>query len=181
MPESITPADLWDFAKMLASENDSDWETVLDPIGLLYSGDFAHYDATPTNGEVFATTGGDGTHFVLLDAPGNPVVMVVPMAFERAHVIVGDNLREFLCLGCKCGYFGLEQLAYDWVGTIEWIKDPDATTQGQTKGKVLHGFRQHFNLEPLPDPHKRLNELRHEHRAKIIVDSEFPFWNDLSK
>lgn len=180
MPEPITPADLWEFAKQCSDVDGSDWETVLDPIGLLYDGDYTRYDATPTNCEFFATTGGDGTHFVLLDAPSHPVVMVVPMAFERAHVVVGDNLREFLCLGCGCGYFGLEQLAYDWIGTIEWIKNTDSATQGSAKSKLLHALRKHFGLEPIPDPLKRLNELRREHRTKIIVDSEFPFWDDLS-
>lgn len=181
MSEPITPADVWDFAKQIAAEDGSDWEAVLDPIGLLYDGDFPRYDATPVNSEFFATTGGDGTHFVLLDAPGNPIVMVVPMAFERAHIVVGDDLLEFLCLGCKCGYFGLEQLAYDWTGTIKWIEANHDPTQGQAEARLLDALRRRFSLEPIPDPNQRLNELRREHRAKIVVDSEFPFWDDLSK
>ncbi len=172
MPEPITPADLWDFAKQIAAEDGSDWESVLDPIGLLYGGDFPRYDATPTNGEVFATTGGDGVYFVFLDVPGNPVVMVVPMAFERAHIIVGGNLREFLCLGCMCGYFGLEQLAYDWIDTIEWIKDPRSSKQYPEELRLLFALRQRFGLEPLADPYKRLKELRGQYRNCIVVSSE---------
>lgn len=179
MPETITPADLWNFAKQIAAEDGSDWEAVLDPIGLLYDGDFPRYDATPINSEFFATTGGDGTHFVLLDAPGNPVVMVVPMAFERAHIVVGDNLFEFLCLGCRCGYFGIEQLAYDRTGTIEWIKGAVESPQNPAAARLLEAFRQRFGLEPISDPDERLKELRREHRSEIIVSDDYSFKGEM--
>ena len=169
---SVKPTDLWEFAEQVAFKSGSGWEYVLDPIGLIHYSDFPRYDATPMNLEVFAATGGNGTHFGILDSPGNPVVMVVPMSIERAHTVVGGTFHEFLRLGCKCGYFGLEQLAYDWNGTIEWIKDTHVSTQHPTETKLLDALMQRFELEPIPDPHKRLKEWRREHRDRIIVDGE---------
>ena len=175
---SITPADLWDFAKQIASVKGSDWETALDPIGLLHDANFGRYDLTPINSVFFATTGGNGTHFVLMDAPGSPVVMVAPMAFDRPHTVVGRDLREFLSLGCKCGYFGLEQLVYDWIGTINWIKDPIASTQGSAEADLLDALCQHFSLQPIADPETRLKELRREHRDRIILSDDSSYESD---
>lgn len=172
MPEPITPADLWDFAKQLAAEDGSEWEVALDSIGLLHVTDFPSYDVTPTNCKVFATTGGNGTHFAILDTPGSPIVMVVPMAFDRPHTVVGGDLREFLCLGCECGYFGLEQLAYDWIDTSEWIKDPQSSKQYPEELRLLSALRQRFRLEPLADPYKLLKELRRQYRDCIVVTNE---------
>lgn len=76
---------------------------------------------TPTNVATFASTGGDGVHFSLVDLgdgidEASPVVMTVPMAFGddlRPSWIVGETLPDFLALGLHGGWFTLEQLAYD--------------------------------------------------------------------
>ena len=100
---------------------------LMESIGLLLHDrlDRAGYTCTPANAMTFASTGGDGVHFSLLDVgdgigEDSPVVMTVPMASEPNR-IAGENLRDFLSLGIRTGYFTLENLAYDreWPTTIE--------------------------------------------------------------
>src|SRR5688500_10275155 len=91
-----------------------DWNPFFDPIGLILRVPPAYggYRCTPTNSLSFATTGGDGTHFSFLRLAERcddecPIVMTVPMS-SSPNVIVGVNLREFLALGCRRGYFALD-------------------------------------------------------------------------
>ena len=89
----------------------ADGDITFEPAGLLL---FAPprrncYWCTPVNSITFATTGGDGTHFGWLDIRGlapdfAPIVMSVPMS-DSPNLLVGANMREFLSLGCKFGYF----------------------------------------------------------------------------
>ncbi len=72
------------------------------------------YFCSPKNTRQFALTGGDGIHYSFLllpDAPlkEGPVVATYPANPDTQNVIVGENLYEFLCLGCRCGY---EMLPY---------------------------------------------------------------------
>jgi hypothetical protein len=77
---------------------------------------------SPTNVLRFAETGGD-VQFGLLLLDGtlsedSPVIMTAPMAIgDETNFVVGENLGDFLALGCRRGYFILEQLAYrpDWL------------------------------------------------------------------
>src|SRR5688572_1018832 len=79
------------------------------------------YAPTPVNSVTFASTGGDGVHFGLLQglsttSRDGPVVMTVPMAaldhVRDANHVVAESIREFLGLGCVRGWCELEQLAY---------------------------------------------------------------------
>lgn len=100
------------------------WEE-LDSLGLLFSDRLAlsSRDATPGNCLTFASTGGDGTHFSFLvrcaaSPEAGPVVMTVPMEFDRPNQIVARDLRHFLGLGLHSGYFVLEQLQYSFDTTF---------------------------------------------------------------
>lgn len=42
--------------------------------------------------------------------------------FGRPNVVVGRGLIEFLSLGCRFGYFELDQLAYEPAETIDAIQ-----------------------------------------------------------
>jgi hypothetical protein len=92
--------------------------------------DMGRYDwFTPGNCITFAHTGGDGTHFSLLLQDGSvteqsPVVLSVP-ASGFLNCVIGENLHDFLCLGCHRGFFALEQLAYHWELTAEVYTNPD--------------------------------------------------------
>jgi len=113
----------------------ADWNTMFEFVGLiLYTlPKREEYWCTPINSITFATTGGDGVHYGWLDIPGRPVddapiVMTVPMG-ETPNLIVGRDMREFLSLGCRFGYFALEGLVHDPDRTIADIAanrvDPD--------------------------------------------------------
>ena len=66
----------------------------------------------------FAVTGGEGVHFSLLVRNGKltedaPVVMTTPTPDAIQNYIVGENLRDFLCLRVNRGYFYLDFLPSD--------------------------------------------------------------------
>ena len=122
---------LWSIAEIEANKTGADFSFVLDPIGLILRRPIERerYEATPVNSLAFATTGGDGVHFSLMHLEGelgdlSPVVMTVPMNFGQENLIVGSDMKEFLCLGCRVGYFFLEQLTYHKSKTIFWLDNP---------------------------------------------------------
>lgn len=136
------------------------------------------YDSTPTNATTFATTGGDGVHYSWLtfgdaNAETAPIVMTVPMAAEEhTNIIVGENLRDFLNLGCRYGYFPLEQLAYDWGATVRELEmqrvAPDAWPEKRKKLKVLTDA---LGLAPWPNPRQRLSELQDKYRSRVELQA----------
>ena len=104
-----------------ATESRDDEEEGLAELGLIIHRhlDRLSYESTPSNVWTFASTGGDGVHFSLLDlgegpTESSPVVMTVPMAFgdREPNWVLGESLRDFLALGRGIGYFSLDQLAY---------------------------------------------------------------------
>ncbi|QIG53265.1 hypothetical protein G6N82_03060 [Altererythrobacter sp. BO-6] len=111
------PSELVTLERLLASFDG------LDSFGLLFleTPGPSHYEETPKNCSVFASTGGDGVHYSFLDL-GNgisgacPIVMTVPMA-EAPNRVVGRDLLHFLGLGLHSGYFVLEQLQHDFAAT----------------------------------------------------------------
>lgn len=112
------------------------------------------YDSTPRGHLAFASTGGDGVHFSFpRDQPG-PVVMTVPMMFDRPNIVVGSDLADFLSLGCVFGYFGLEQLAYDMDRATNDIE----AAGGQCP--CLYRLSRHFNLRPWRAVRDRLDALK---------------------
>lgn len=117
---------LWAMTGQVLRNEGAAYNTYFDGIGLLLSAPLkpSQYDwCAPTNVLTFGETGGDGVQFSFLPLDGklsedSPIVMTVPMAMEdRTNFVVGENLRDFLALGCRRGYFFLEQLAYkpDWL------------------------------------------------------------------
>ena len=109
---------LWDLAGGDPDDTSCDWNGTFDPVGLVLLAPPRNegYWCTPTNSLTFAITGGDGVHYGLMAINGeftdlSPVVMTVPMC-DTPNKIVGANLKEFLALGCRYGYFALEQLVY---------------------------------------------------------------------
>ena len=123
---------LWQSAENEAQRTGTPFSLVFDPIGLILfrPAKKEGYESTPINSLAFATTGGDGVHYSLLRLGGeisdlSPVVMTVPMNFGQENLIVGSDIKEFLCLGCQVGYFFLEQLTYNQPETIYWLTHPD--------------------------------------------------------
>ena len=60
---------LWDLTGVSLDSPDAEWNQFFDPIGLILLGRLQSFDywCTPSNSITFATTGGDGVHYGLLD------------------------------------------------------------------------------------------------------------------
>lgn len=87
------------------------------------------YWCTPTNSLAFARTGGNGVHFSFLVRDGKvtddcPIVISKPMDLDAPNLIGGASLLDFLCLGCRRGFFALETLPSDKClkayGSADW-------------------------------------------------------------
>jgi hypothetical protein len=155
---------LWATAVDEAERVGADPRYVFDPIGLLLQPPDEplrfSYEATPADALTFASTGGDGVHFSACEGTQGPiVVMTVPMQFSRPNVVVGQHLREFLSLGCRYGYFALEQLAYDYSATANSL-DRGLTPGDDQAEQQLALLRRRLQLEPWPAVLARLNELQ---------------------
>lgn len=144
------------------------WALASDSIGLRLTPELTEpiYDATPKNCLVFAYTGGDGVHFSFLNyketAQNNcPIVMTVPMYPEMANLIVGRDLREFLALGLRIGYFFLEQLQYD---RSDWILELESGQYYSALDHVdidtLRAIESEFDITPWDNPGERLDALQ---------------------
>ncbi len=148
--------DLWN----AASSTGRDPESAFESIGLFLEppGDLGRwsYDATPSGARTFASTGGDGVHFSAVPT-GDAliVVMTVPMMFDAPNVVVGHDLCDFLSLGCRFGYFGLDGLAYRPAETILDIE----RSAGQAPAGDLATLGEHFTLRPWADVTAHLAEL----------------------
>ncbi len=180
---------LWSIAEIEAKRIGSDFYYVFDPIGLILRRPVVreNYQATPDNSLAFATTGGDGVHYSLLDMGGeggdlSPVIMTVPMNFGQENLIVGSDLNEFLCLGCQVGYFFLEQLTYDESDTIHWLTRPDKwfealsqdpeTASGVNRMKyLLNLLCEGLNLKAWEEFVPRLNYLQGKYSSLLEFSS----------
>lgn len=167
---------LWKLAGADPLDLKSDWNCTFEPVGLILRAPPQNggYWCTPTNALSFATTGGDGVHYSLLVVDGavtdfSPVVMTVPMC-DTPNVVVGANLKEFLALGCRFGYFSLEQLIYHPERTIETLSvqrfDPET---GGVERALLKKISAHFNVTPWTEPRRRLKELASQYGHLIVL------------
>jgi hypothetical protein len=118
------------------------------------------YDCTPTGAITFASTGTDGGHFSALD--GGVIVMTVPMQWADPNHVLGESLGEFLALGCRAGYAGLEQLAYQRAKTTEVLQYNPPRDDSSLDGIIAT-----FSLRPWPDVAGRLDELATTHLGRV--------------
>ena len=156
------------------SGDSSDWNDYFDPIGLNLEGKLENYEywCTQKNSITFASTGGDGVHFGLLDI-GNgiteesPVVMTVPMC-DTPNTVVGSNLVDFLSLGCRQGFFVLEQLIYQFDVMVDEL---DSGLYGEEMEEAeldqLDAISSGFNLSPWTNHKAKLANLRDEFHHHI--------------
>ena len=145
-----------------------------DDVGFFLHADLEHggYRCSPLGSVAFASTGGDGVHFSLLDVGAgitdeSPVVMTVPMALSEPNPnwIVGENLRDFLTLGIGGGFFTLEQLADD----DEYIDELESLV-GTAGNAALAALAEHFGLDPRPHVERRLAQLEERFGHLVRID-----------
>jgi hypothetical protein len=169
---------LWQLAGGDSGDSIGDWIGTFEPVGLILAAPPKNggYWCTPRNSVAFAWTGGDGVHYSLVNVPDMPIdtapiVMTVPMS-DYPNIIVGANLREFLGLGCRFGYFALEQLAYDFDSTVDLLLagdfDPEATAADRS---LLMRLSDAFGLKPWDDPGERLETLADQYERLLDVPS----------
>ncbi|MFJ5540723.1 hypothetical protein [Micromonospora chalcea] len=135
------------------------------------------YDATPVNATTFASTGGDGVDFSVVNVAdrddATPVVMTVPMAFRQPEPHLAGSLREFLALGSWAGYFCLERLAYGW-GRQEAITCLEAGRPPEDAGEalLLRHLAEEFDVRPWRNVERRLGELDVMHRSRLQLPQD---------
>lgn len=146
------------------------------------------YPVTPVNCLTFACTGGEGVHFSFLVESGridddSPIVMTVPAAQGESY-FVGENLYDFLCLGCAHGFFALEQLAYEPALTLRAYTDPPSTPSKRFESSlddhakgVLRCLRERFDLAPWTRP-ERFAALQDLYRDRLELSEDYIWLRD---
>ncbi|MDF2765128.1 MAG: hypothetical protein K0S81_2122, partial [Rhodospirillales bacterium] len=168
-------AELWKLAEAVARETGGDPRYVFDACGLLLERRPSPwtYFCSPRNALTWASTGGDGVHFGLLQldevAPERaPIVMTVPLSDAR-NVVVAEGFAEFLGLGYHVGWFSLEQLAYDPAWTAEYFakaeREPDCEA-------VLKRIRSSLRLKPVPLNLDRILQLKNKYLSLVQLPDE---------
>ncbi|HEX6902127.1 MAG TPA: hypothetical protein VF789_20590 [Thermoanaerobaculia bacterium] len=123
-------------------------------------------EGAPLNSIAFADTGGDGIHFSLVSENGEVgddcmVIMTVPELWEdpwAANIAVGENLHDFLCLGCMAGYAALEKLAFYGDAAIERLQDEEE--DDPEAAETLRVMREELGLSPWPNVAEKLASLQ---------------------
>ncbi len=161
------------------------WDNGLQALGLGLQGldemvrNEGRYDhCTPINCRVFASTGGDGTHFSLMIQNGeisqdSPVVMTVPCNSGES-LIVGENLHDFLCLGLRLGYFGLDNFSLKIDVALDSYTDPDwqprteydAIDVSEHHQRMLDYLGTRLNLQPWTD-RQRFERLQERYKSEL--------------
>lgn len=158
--------ELWKLAEELAPAGE-DPGSAFEEVGLLVEAapHCWEYWCTPVNSRTFASTGVDGVHFgqiVRKDGSAGPVVMTVPMC-DTPNVVLGEDLREFLALGCRTGYVALDELIYARTERLPSLRSRSFAegTSGREQ-QLLTQLADRFGLAPWADPEDRLLELARE-------------------
>ncbi|MDH5415417.1 MAG: hypothetical protein OEW87_14870 [Flavobacteriaceae bacterium] len=130
------------------------------------------YDCTPKNSLTFATTGGNGVHFGLVNELNEkgikgPIVMTVPMV-PNANVIVAEDLDEFFSLGYHVGWFALEQIVYDLADAIDYFSKPnDSLTEEEIR--FLELVKKELSIKHIPLSKERLKELEKQYFSQLDI------------
>jgi hypothetical protein len=142
----------------------------MDSLGLWLADDLdpGGYWCTPVNSVMFASTGGDGVHFSLIDVGSgfgerSPIVMTVPMSADP-NWIVGEDLLDFLSLGLDGGYFVLGSFAYgaDWDIEVRGSAGPSLLP-------LLEDLAERFGLRPWENVAERLRVLDRRYRDALVL------------
>ncbi|MBS1952568.1 MAG: hypothetical protein JST89_00135 [Cyanobacteria bacterium SZAS-4] len=127
--KAIRHEELWEFAqKMEYTDEDAYRSGALDAIGLLlHEVPFENHRCE--NCLQFAGTGGDFiTYNYWLEQPflsqTAPIIMHIPIPDTK--IVVGENLYDFLCLGCELGYFYLSNYAFSPNDFLNMYQHPEA-------------------------------------------------------
>ncbi|MBE9138636.1 hypothetical protein IQ254_15790 [Nodosilinea sp. LEGE 07088] len=143
------------------------------------------YYCTPTNVRTFASTGCDGVHYSFLELSSSselPVVMTVPANYENPNpnVIISENLYEFLCLGSKASYIGLEELSYE-NGELSLLKSVDyAEFLSNEQIELLNILSDEFLLHPWSVLEERISCLQSKYLDLLQLRDQEKYFDEMS-
>jgi hypothetical protein len=91
------------------------------------------------------------------------------MAFDDPNYIVGENLFDFLCLGCRNGYAELGYLHLDQTETLErYANAPNDFFDDRSPG-ILALLENEFALSPWADVPKRFADLQSRFKQTLRI------------
>ncbi len=166
---------LWMLAQIEADKRCTKPEYVFGEVGLYLKIPPVNqgYYPTPINTSTFAETQGDSVHYGLMRINGNvadssPVIMTVPCNYGgQTNFVLGENLLDFLRLGCEVGYFSLEQLAYRRDDFIDYLSHPDREECEAGDQELLDVLRQSLSLKPWGSVQERLEQLHEKYHSLL--------------
>ena len=173
--------DLKKVVEELANEIKIEFPNLLfDYAGMIPVGDESYiYDCTPINTKVFATTGGDGVHYSILEISEEiqPIIMTVPMNFSDSinhyNKIIGENLNEFLSLGYYNGWFPLEELCYKKGRAIEIYSKENLGFLSDGDVHFVKKLRNMMGINHVPLDLSRLEKLESMYFDQLKFKSDF--------
>ena len=181
--ESIRLDEFRKTVEELANETKAEFPNLyFDYAGVIpVKGEKIRYDSSPINADIFATTGGDGVHYSILEISEKvqPVVMTVPMNFGNSmkgyNWIIGENLNEFLAIGYYNGWFPIEQLCYNNEWAIDFYSKENMEEDFQNGPDIqfIKKLRKRFGYKHIALNNKRLKELELKYFGKLVFNSEF--------
>ncbi len=143
------------------------------------------YYCTPTNVRTFASTGCDGVHYSFLELSSSselPVVMTVPANYgnPNPNVIISENLYEFLCLGSKASYIGLEELSYE-NGKLSLLKSVEyAEFLSNEQIDLLDILISEFSLHPWSVLEERISCLQSKYLDLLQLRDQEKYFDEMS-
>jgi hypothetical protein len=148
--------------------------------------DLGEYFCTPLDAIVFARTGMDGIHYAMLTEFGTVpnldealIIAVLPMDEPRVR-LVARNIRDFFALHVfdeslllnefsseeEYRSFKFQQDAEDQ--TSDWF---DHKMWKEQKSLVQQTFREKFQINPIPEPYKYIEQLKKERTSKVLIQT----------
>ncbi|QDT63517.1 hypothetical protein [Calycomorphotria hydatis] len=152
-------------------------KTSADQIGIIPSFplQWHGYLQTPLNSACIGSTGGDGTHFSLIEVGGritedSPVVVTYPC--DDQSYVVAESLYDFLCLGLHYGYFNYMDVFWDQSNASRtgwWFADDLEEDDRQ----LLKQLAEELNLKPLPPTAINRDALEEKYKGQIWYRSDW--------
>jgi len=117
-----------------------------------------HYDSTPENAIIFATTGVDGCHYCVVPKQGysideSPIYYVSPMDWEDTVVWVAKDFVDFLSLGVALGSFTYTSDCHSCERDefLEFIEESWAEADAEKKLNSIKLLEEYFPLKKYDD------------------------------
>ncbi|KQT42489.1 MULTISPECIES: hypothetical protein [unclassified Methylophilus] len=153
-----------------------------EPVGLILLEDNIPYESWDSDWCAlpdqlpFAITGVDGVYFSLLGKldefnENSPVVMTIPNSGDdNPNVIVGENLIDFLSLGCKTGYHRLDDIVFNYNKFLKELESKEYDTDFEDEEiDLLIKLINKFQLKPWSNYAQKLKSLQTDYADLLVL------------